>query len=556
MLSQLYIENIAVIEKASIDLKKGLNVLTGETGAGKSILIDSINAVLGERISRELVRTGSHGARVSALFSELSPELLSKIRELGYDGEEDSILLQRDISPEGKSVCRINGRPATAAILREVGGSLLNIHGQHENYELLSPDLHMAYIDRMEADVSLLSEYQSAYFHWTELQKKIEGMRMDESEKARRMDLLRFQTEELESAQLREGEREELAELRTMYTNSERIASGLTAALLSLDGDEDSDGAVSRLQTAGEAVSDIARYLPEGGELAERLRSLSYDLEDCAGEIRSLFQKAEYDPRELEQIEERLDLLYRLGMKYGSTEEEMLSYLESCREELQNMEFSDELLEKLEQERHEAEMQMRELAARLSEKRRKAGREFAAKVKSELTFLNMPNIEFVVEQKHCEYNSLGCDRIQFLISTNPGEPPKPLAKIASGGELSRIMLAVKTVLAGNDRIGTLIFDEIDTGISGSAAHKVGLKLREVSKHRQVLCVTHSAQIAALADTHFLIEKHVKDGRTYTQVRPLEYEERVRELARIMGGDEITRLMLENSAEMLKMAQNP
>lgn len=555
MLSQLYIENIAVIEKASIDLKKGLNVLTGETGAGKSILIDSINAVLGERTSRELVRTGSRGARVSALFSSLSPGTLSKIQELGYDTEEDSVLLQRDISPEGKSTCRVNGRPATAAILREIGGNLLSIHGQHENYELLSPDLHMAYIDRMEADTSLLSEYQKAYFHWSELGKKIEDMRIDESEKARRMDLLRFQAEELESAQLRVGEREELSELRTMYTNSEKIVSGLTTALLSLDGDEDTDGAVNRLQTAVDSISDMVRYLPESDALAERLRSISYDLEDCAGEIRALFQKAEYDPRELEEIEERLDLLYRLGMKYGSTEEEMLSYLENCREELQTMEFSDEILQKLEQERTETETRMQKLALRLSERRKKAGREFAAKVKAELTFLNMPNIQFVVEQKHCDYNSLGCDRIQFLISTNPGEPPKPLARIASGGELSRIMLAVKTVLAGNDRIDTLIFDEIDTGISGSAAHKVGLKLREVSKHRQVLCVTHSAQIAALADTHFLIEKHIKDGRTYTQVRPLEYEERVRELARIIGGDEITKLMLENSAEMLKMAQS-
>ena len=340
-----------------------------------------------------------------------------------------------------------------------------------------------------------------------------------------------------------------------MYTNSEKIASGLTTALLSLDGDEDTDGAVNRLQTAVDSISDMVRYLPESDALAERLRSISYDLEDCAGEIRALFQKAEYDPRELEEIEERLDLLYRLGMKYGSTEEEMLSYLENCREELQTMEFSDEILQKLEQERTETEARMQKLALCLSERRKKAGREFAAKVKAELTFLNMPNIQFVVEQKHCDYNSLGCDRIQFLISTNPGEPPKPLARIASGGELSRIMLAVKTVLAGNDRIDTLIFDEIDTGISGSAAHKVGLKLREVSKHRQVLCVTHSAQIAALADTHFLIEKHIKDGRTYTQVRPLEYEERVRELARIMGGDEITKLMLENSAEMLKMAQS-
>ena len=555
MLSQLYIENIAVIEKAVIDLHEGLNVLTGETGAGKSILIDSINAVLGERTSRDLVRTGSKGARVSALFSELSPETLSKIQEMGYDGEEESILLQRDISPEGKSICRINGRPATAAILREIGSSLLSIHGQHENYELLSPDLHMAYIDRMDADNFLLNEYQNVYFQWTEICKKLKDMQIDESEKARRMDLLNFQKEELESAQLREGEREELSELRTMYTNSEKISSCLNSALLSLDGDEDTDGAVNRLQMAADAVSDAVRYLPESENLAERLRSLFYDLEDCAAEIRTLIEKTEYDPRELENIEERLDLLYRLGMKYGSTEEEMLSYLQQCREELQNMEFSDEILQKLEQERKTAEENMKNLAARLSEKRRKVGKKFAERVKQELSFLNMPNIEFVAEQKPCDYTSLGCDRIQFLISTNPGEPPKPLAKIASGGELSRIMLAIKTVLAGNDRIGTLIFDEIDTGISGSAAHKVGLKLREVSKHRQVLCVTHSAQIAALADSHFLIEKHVLDGRTYTNVRPLEYAERVQELARIMGGDTITDLMLENSAEMLKMAQN-
>lgn len=555
MLTQLYIENIAVIEKASIAFQPGFNVLTGETGAGKSILIDSLHAVLGERTSRDLIRTGARAAFVSASFSQVEQGAEEKLRELGFAAEEDgTLLLQREIGAEGKSSCRINGRPATVSALREIGALLINIHGQHESYGLLSPESHMGYLDRMGVPEALVQAYRDAYRRMCRVKKELDGFQMDEAQKARQIDLLTYQIDELESAQLRAGEQEELTERRDLFRNSEKVAGALQTAKSALDGGEEAEGALSGVTDAADALMDAGRYLPAAAALAERLRGVQYELEDCAPEIGALADGLEYDPAELEQIEERLDLLYRLGLKYGGSAEEMLAFLEDCKKQLSDIVLSDEHIARLTKAYGEAEAEAQKCAGALSAKRREIAKVFAGRVKEELSFLDMPQVAFLVECGEAALGPTGCDRIQFLISTNPGEPAKPLAKIASGGELSRIMLAIKTVLAGSDHIATLIFDEIDTGISGSAAQKVGLKLREVSRTRQVICVTHLAQIAALANAHFLIKKHVEHARTYTNVTALDHEGRKRELARIMGGAEITELLLQNAEEMLRLAE--
>lgn len=551
MLSQLYIENIAVIEKASIDFQKGFNILTGETGAGKSIIIDSINAVLGGRVSREIVRNGAKVARVSALFTGIGADTLQKLEELGLSPEEEeNLLLQREIRAEGKTVCRINGRPATVSMLREVGLTLLSILGQHESYELLSPEQHVEYIDNFGGLNELKSQYVSAYRRLRSVKKEWDSLLMDEDQKARRMDLLRYQIEELEAGEIRLGEQEELTQQRSMFRNSEKIAESIAVAKSALDGDDEAAGAVSSVGTAADSLEDAAQFLPSLTSVAQKLRDLEYNLQDCLTEVREAGENLEYDPARLEQVEERLDQLYRLSLKYGSTEEEMLDFLERSRKELRTIELSDERAQELSEEYEQCKAEAIRLAKELSSKRRKAASELVFQVRNELAFLDMPGVEFQVEQLRCPLNQWGCDKIQFLLSTNPGEPPRPMAKIASGGELSRIMLAIKTVLSGTDRIPTLIFDEIDTGISGSAARKVGLKLQQVSQNRQVLCVTHLAQIAALADAHFLISKQIRDHKTFTQVLPLDFEGRKREIARIMGGTEITPLLLQNAEEML------
>jgi DNA repair protein RecN (Recombination protein N) len=555
MLSQLYIENIAVIEKSGIALHPGLNVLTGETGAGKSIVIDSINAILGERTSREIIRNGEKSAFVSAAFSNVGAHVQDMLRQLGYETEEDgTLLIQREISLDGRAVCRINGRPATVSILKQIGVSLISIHGQHESYDLLSPDLHIHYIDRMGAFDELIAQYQRAFENLKRIKSDLDSYNMDEEQKSRRIDLLKYQIDELEAADLHAGEQQELSEQRTMFLNSEKIATSINMAKSVLDGDEDSDGALTAIRNIADSLADTQRYLPSLSSLTAKLKDISYNLEDCSAELRNFSSQLEYNPAELENIEDRLDAIYRLSLKYGETEEIMLDFLEKCRNERNDIELSDERILKLTDEYQAAKEQAVRLAKELSSRRKAAADEFTKRVKEELKFLDMPGIHFEVSQERCPLNILGCDKIQFLISTNPGEPAKPIAKIASGGELSRIMLAIKTVLADKDEIDTLIFDEVDTGISGSAAQKVGFKPREVANNRQVICVTHLAQIAALAGSHLLIEKHVKENKTYTDVSPLDFEGRKKELARIMGGTQITSLMLENAAEMLRMAE--
>ncbi len=555
MLTSLQIENIAVIEKAEITFDKGLNVLTGETGAGKSIIIDSINAVLGERTTRELVRTGAPVAKVSALFFGLSHAAEQVLKSLDLEPEEDgSLLIQRSISSDGRSACRINGQTATVSMLRQLGSELINIHGQHDSQSLLSSEKHIGFIDALAQDEELLVEYRGLYAAYVKIRRALNELQMDEEEKLRKIDLLRFQIDELEAANLQIGEREKLTQERTRCLNAEKILQSLRRAYDAINGTEESLGASQLLTDAAAGLQDAARYYGAIESTAQEMLDLSYNLESYADEIRNAFDTLSYDPGDLEQIEERLDLLYKLSRKYGETEEEMLVYLEKARAELDEITFSEERVQKLDEERRETVRKIKALAATLSDVRRQAGERFARQVEAELSYLDMPHVRFIVHHEQVKPGPNGADEIEFLISANPGEPPRPLAKIASGGELSRIMLAIKNVLSGSDEIGTLIFDEIDTGVSGRAAQKIALKLKQVSAGRQVICVTHLAQIAAQADCHLLIQKTVRDDQTYTQVDALDFEGRKRELARIMGGmDEITPLQLQSAEELLRAA---
>ncbi|MBR4888414.1 MAG: DNA repair protein RecN [Clostridia bacterium] len=552
MLSQLYIENIAVIERAAIDFEAGFNVLTGETGAGKSIIIDAIQAIRGERMSKELIRTGAASAQVSAVFSDLSGSAVEKLASLGYEVESDgTLLIQRTLRPEGKSVCKIGGRPATVSVLKELGERLVAILGQHESYELMTPDLHVRYIDAYGGHGEILHAYEQAYSELRAIMAQLDALTADETQKARRTDLLRYQIEELENAGIRLGEIEELKQRRDVMRNSEKIAAFLYEALSALDGDEDQDGAMQLTENAAASAESAAQILSDVHPAAQQLRDAAYALQDAVETLRGCSETLSFDAEELNVVEDRLDYLYRLGLKYGETEEEMLGFLERSKEELLGIELSDEKIEELEAAFDAAKEKAIALAKELSAMRHSAAADFSQRVKNELAFLNMPNVVFCVEQLRTSLHALGCDKLQFLISTNPGEEPRPMAKIASGGELSRIMLAIKTVLAGNDDIGTFIFDEIDTGISGLSARKVGQKLKEVAGSHQVLCVTHLAQIAAMGDHHFLIEKHVDGERTFTNVNSLDMEARKREIARIVSGGEITPLRLKMAEEMLR-----
>ncbi len=550
MLAQLFINNIAVIERASIELDQGFTVLTGETGAGKSIIIDAIHAVLGERTSKELVRTGTDTASVSALFVDLDKDTLKALDEMSIPREEDnSLLIQREIRLEGRSLCKLNGVPATVSMLRELGTRLISIHGQHESYELLSPEVHMTYVDSFGGLEKLLEEYQESYRKLRRIQQKLESFNTDEGEKARRLDLLRYQIDELEAADIQPGEREELTRQRDAMRNSEKIAASLEIVRDLLIGDENANGLLSGVSQAVSEMERAAEFLPDAEEPTQKLRDAKYLLEDVDSALQSM--GVEFDPALQETVEDRLDLLYRLSLKYGDTEEKMLAFLENAQNEIHEIEFSDEARAELESQYEAEKKQAITLAKQLSERRKAAGKTFVEMVKQELGFLNMPGIEFLVETERVPLYAMGCDKMQFLVSANKGEPPKPMSKIASGGELSRIMLAIKTVLSGKDKVETLIFDEVDTGISGAAANNVGQKLKQVSQNRQVLCITHLAQIAALADNHFQISKHVEKERTFTDVKLLDFEGRKQELARIIGGENVTDLQLKMAEEMLK-----
>lgn len=553
MLECLHIENIAVIERADIRFCNGFTVLTGETGAGKSIVIDAINAVLGERVSRTMVRTGADSAHVTALFSDLSPRTVQRLEEMGFAPDEDgNLLIGRTISAEGKSTCSINGRPATASVLREIGEALVDLHGQHENQDLLHPDRHLEYLDRfgeLENDLSACAE---AYEAWRNVSRALQAADMDETEKARRIDLLQYQLREIDSAELRVGETEELMAKRTFYRNSEKVADLLCEAKGLLFGDE-TDGCVSMTERAVSALNGAARYMEQAQPLAEQLQEALYTIQDTANELRGITDLLEFDPKELDETENRLEILHRLTTKYGCDEETVLAYGEACRRELQQIELSDETAKRLADEERRLYTALQAAADALTQKRQAVAERFALAVQEQLSFLDMPHVTVVVDRQDAPLSRFGGDKIEFLLSANLGETPRPLAKIASGGELSRIMLAIKSVLADADEMDTLIFDEIDAGISGRAAQKVGIRLHHTAtagRGRQVLCVTHLAQIAARGDHHYLIAKSVRDGRTYTEVTPLDTQARVEELARIIGGT-VTQTAMEAAREMLK-----
>lgn len=555
MLKTLDIENIAVIEKAQIEFSKGFNVLTGETGAGKSIVVDSINAILGERTSRELVRNGADFAFVSALFTDINDTVKSKLTELGYSPEEDSsLLLTRRISSDGKSSCKINGRAATVSVLREIGETLVNIHGQHDSQSLLNPDCHYQFIDMLSGGNELIDEYKKAFSDFIHIRRRLKQLTVQAEKDDSNTELLDFQINELENADIKIGETERLTARKKALENADGALAAYNAVLSAISGDDEVAGV--KLSLAGVA-NEIEKY-SDVSEDTSKAYSLLQNIDDELETVKSLVERAaqslDFDPDEKEKIDERLDQLYRLGKKYGNTEEEMLQSLETAKKKRALINTDEEELEKLTGEYDKAFEKVEKLAEKLSDLRKKTALKFESDVKSQLEFLDMPKISFKVKFEKGILSSVGTDKIEFLISTNPGEPPKPLAKIASGGELSRIMLAIKNILAYNDTVDTLIFDEIDTGVSGRASVKIGMKLKSVSKSTQVITVTHSAQIAAFANTHFLIQKDYENGRTYTRVTTLDFEKRKYELARIMGGLQITDALLAGAEEMLKNAE--
>ena len=555
MLSQLYIQNIAVIKEASIDLKEGFNVFTGETGAGKSMLIGAINAVLGERTSRDLIRTGETTAQVSALFTSVSPGVSDLLSQLGYPVEPgEELLISREISLDGKTVCRINGKPATASILRQIAGELIHIHGQHDNQQLVTPEQHLRFIDNFGGLEEELRTYQKLYSRLGEIKKQMDALALDESEKARKLDLLQYQIDEITAAELQPGEEEELLSQRKKMRNRERVMEVLSGAKSLIDGDDQMTGLEELLDNLSAQVSAGAQYMDELKAMSARLKEMSYEIRDYQSTLGDLLEEMDYDPRLIDSVEERLDLIYRLKKKYGSSVEEILEFLAKAQKELDDIQFSQQKTEQLETEYNKLLEEATQAAAALSQHRKAAGEAFTRQVGEELTYLDMPSVKLFFSFTQGPLTSNGMDIGQMMISTNPGEPPKPLAKIASGGELSRIMLSIKNTMADKDQVGTLIFDEIDTGVSGRAAQKIGQKLQQVAQNRQVICVTHLAQVAAYGNHHLRIFKTVKNERTFTQVSALSQEEREMELARMMGGDRVTQAALQNVREMLADAQ--
>ncbi|MDD6252322.1 MAG: DNA repair protein RecN [Oscillospiraceae bacterium] len=552
MLSRLYIENIAVIEKTEIDFTKGFNVLTGETGAGKSIVIDAISAVLGRRTSRELVRTGADSAFVSATFTDVGETTKEALKKLAIP-IEDELILEREFTLSGKNICKINSRPASISVLREISRFLINIHGQHESYELMSPDLHMGYIDSYGGHSDILKEYTEVYAEYKDVCRVLNQKNSDERDRLRRADLLAFQIDELESAEIRAGEFSELSEERNILANAQKLRELLSTASYYLKGDSgEFPGAVSLLSNACDEVSSAALVMDSVKTLSERLGSCYYDLEDISSELNSLAESIDDNPYRLEEIEMRLDLLSRLMKKYADSEEELLAYLESIKSELSAIESFEEDREKLLLMQSELYEKSMRIAVKLSEARRETSEKFSREVMKRMRLLDMPSAVVSVSQITGDLTDSGIDTLEFMVSTNAGEPVKPVSKVASGGELSRMMLSIKTVLSEKEPTDTLIFDEVDSGISGSAALRVGEALRDVSNSCQVLCVTHLPQIAAMAKSHYLIKKSEDNGRTYTKVIPLDTEGRVEELSRIIGGETVTETARSYAKELLKL----
>lgn len=553
MLSNLRIENIAVIKSASIDFENGFNVMTGETGAGKSIVIDSLNAILGERTSRELIRSGADSASVCAEFQNVGDNVKNELEKLGIE-KDDTLIVSRKLTPDGKNVCRINGMPATVSMLKALGVQLVNIHGQLDNQSLLSPETHCSFIDKLAGSGRELNEFKELYSLYIKKENELKSLNTDVNEKNRRLDILNYQIEEIQKADIRPGEKDELTEKLGFLRNAEKVLDLLHTAYAALNGDGEMPGAADVAADAASKLLSAADYSSEFTETANGVNDAAMNLSAYTEELRDKIYSLDYDPNETERAEERLDVIYRLSQKYGDSEEDILAYLENAEKERDALSFSDERAEQLRAETEKAYNEALAAAKKLSEIRIEAGKKFSADVERELAFLNMPSVKFIVNDSVGKLYENGIDNIEFLLSANAGEEPKPLSKIASGGELSRIMLAIKCVLSELDDIDTLIFDEIDSGVSGRAALKIAAKMKELSKTHQVICVTHLAQIAAFADEHKLISKEEKDGRTYTCIVSLDYNGRKYELARIMGGLTVTQSILNSAEELLLSAE--
>ena len=547
MLSLLHIENIAVIEQADISFDRGFNVLTGETGAGKSIVIDAISAIVGERAYRDMIRTGTQKASVRGVFTQV-PEL-PWFAENGVTYDPETVI-QREIYLDGKNVCRVNGALVTVSILHKLGLQLINIHGQHDSAALFEEENHLTFLDDYAGNEALRQSYREDYDLVAELRRKIDKMTMDEGEKLRRMETLKYQITEIEKAAPEPGEDTALEERRKLLQNAEKLSQGMDEAVQCLYGDDDSEGAAGLLAQAEYALARLSRFSDSFASLHERVSDLKYQVQDAAEEARDARDGLSFSADELERIESRLDVLHRLRRKYGASCEEILAYLEQAKKELDDMEFADDHLEKLKKKLEKAEAEAWKRAEVLRKNRKENAEAMSARILGELAQLDMPRVQFACNFRELELTPSGADAVAFYMSANAGEAMKPLSKVASGGELARIMLAMKNVLAEKDQIGCLIFDEVDTGVSGRAAQKVAEKLRSLARFKQVLCVTHLPQLAALADTHLLISKAERDGRTYTSVTPLDKEGRKRELARIIGGTHITETTLKSAEEML------
>lgn len=551
MLKTLVIENIAVIKKAQIEFTGGLNVLTGETGAGKSIVVDSINAILGERTSRELVRAGSDNAFVNAYFEDINDDVKLKLNEYDIPVEEDgSLLLSRKISAGGKSVCRVNGLPVTVGILKDIGTHLVNIHGQHDSQALLNPDFHYKFVDAYADCDELLAEYKESFKSFLNIRRQLKSLTSDADERDKQSEILDYQIKELRDADIKVGEWEELKNRKSVILNSQAILNALNTLLGAVNGDDENQGIQSVLSSSDKEITALLDADSQLKPIKEKLDSAEDLLESIKDLISDKMESLDFQPDELDKIEERLDILYTFSNKYGETEQDMLYYLADAERKRALFDNSEQDLERLNAEYDSSLEKTQSLALKLSEVRRKAAEKLGDEICSQLEFLDMPGVKFVTQFSKGNLSSVGVDKIEFLIRTNPGEEPKPLAKIASGGELSRIMLAIKSIIAKSDSIATLIFDEIDTGVSGKASRKIGLKLKEVGKNAQVICVTHSAQIASAADSHFLIKKEYTDNAAFTQIMPLDFEGRKYELARIMGGLNVTESLLKSAEEML------
>ncbi len=550
MLSSLQIENVAVIQKAEVHFEPGLNVLTGETGAGKSILIDSINAILGNRTSKDLVRTGAAKAVIRAAFEQVPPAVLDKLEQSGYERSE-ALLLSREITAEGKSSCRINGMPATAAILRELCGGLININGQHDSVGLLNPAHHLGILDDYAQNRTVFQEYYTLYRELVRVKRELDALITDEAEKQRKIDLLQYQVQEIEDAGLTAGEEQTLENRRKVLSNASAIRDRLAQSYALLSGSDDAAGAVDLLGEASNAVDAAAQLDPALTAAAGQLLDLYYNAKDVAADLIGRLDAYDTNDAELDEVEQRLDLLYRLKRKYGSTVEDVIAFGQKAREELDSIQHSQQRHDALQAEKLRLYAKAREKAEVLTQTRLKAFEELNTRISGTLDFLNMPGVRMTLRHTRGPLASHGQDSVEFYISTNPGEAPKPLAKIASGGELSRITLAIKNAMADKDAVPTVIYDEIDSGVSGKAAGRIGEVLRQSAQGHQILCITHTAQIAALADCHLLIQKNVSNERTYTEIHPLDENGRVEALARLISGDHVTELSRANAREMLQ-----